>query len=746
MQNQINQIEEIKRHAPLLDRPLTGSMGQEVLDYLSRLTPLPTTGCVAGQSVMSALLALYPSKDHRGHAAPIKDVDIFYGAQDRYIENGQFEILKVNQAGKDVDSRIPVGEYKRVFEKQLNIENLHVVGLLNLIEMVPGIGSGEKKSSMDDIERLDTVLSEFDLSLVQVGVDLKTGQMRWMPAFEEFVGGAPVQAQDIGLAERSWIRYQRKRDQMPWLSWDDAQIKSAVQLTQARTYALLSGDERIPKQIAGWENILESRKISPVWDWKECSSQDASFAEIDRMRHEKKFSFTPADEVLFDSFLSIYSPSSDPHSIKINSDDPSTDLNLSKDLLRGLIRSKGNSQTLMHYIAAGGSLLHGAGREEMRLGRRSCLIHDAINWNKHDVVDLLLNKGFSPNDRQSVLGNTAYLQLSIRSGNHKFDSDERNLDLLSRMRAMGADVTLPVGLKSTVLHNMVKDIMIKNTNDVSLLVKRISEHTEHRQLKDEFGRMPYEVIRVDEFHLTPGGKDEKGRKRGQEIINFFTGTPVEIEEKKFSDMLLDGCDLGVMNDVNKALEQGALVNRGKGAFPLFTAAYRGHLEIVDKLLDAGADHAAKEEQGRTALMISSREGHVPVMKALLKGGALLEDTDESGDTALVHAIAKGKKESVDFLIQQGAKVDMVVKTGMRLIERAALFCYEDSPAIILSLSSQLEKQFRAQTVEEILIRSKEIAKKSDNADNVAVIDSILARMSIDQLLMGQSLKQQSLKP
>lgn len=84
-----------------------------------------------------------------------------------------------------------------------------------------------------------------------------------------------------------------------------------------------------------------------------------------------------------------------------------------------------------------------------------------------------------------------------------------------------------------------------------------------------------------------------------------------------------------------------------GEFPLETACQRGNKEIVELLIENGADvNHSEESEFYTALMTASHHGHANIVRLLLKHGADVNAEDDYNATSLTRAAGAGHLEIV----------------------------------------------------------------------------------------------------
>src|SRR5215471_1932317 len=101
---------------------------------------------------------------------------------------------------------------------------------------------------------------------------------------------------------------------------------------------------------------------------------------------------------------------------------------------------------------------------------------------------------------------------------------------------------------------------------------------------------------------------------------------------------------GDANEIETALKNGSdpdIALNPLGQTPLMLAVMKGSHQIVEMLLEAGADPNAQDNTGATALMLIW-DCDIEITKALIEAGADQELRNNAGETAL--DIARRKKQ------------------------------------------------------------------------------------------------------
>ena len=119
--------------------------------------------------------------------------------------------------------------------------------------------------------------------------------------------------------------------------------------------------------------------------------------------------------------------------------------------------------------------------------------------------------------------------------------------------------------------------------------------------------------------------------------------------------------------VQRLIRSGADVNVANryGVTALLLAAQRGHADLIDVLLKAGASVKAadaKLPEGQTLLMHASRTGNVASMKSLIAAGSSINAREtRTGTTAAIWAAAGNRADAVRVLAEAGADLNVLSK-------------------------------------------------------------------------------------
>ena len=93
---------------------------------------------------------------------------------------------------------------------------------------------------------------------------------------------------------------------------------------------------------------------------------------------------------------------------------------------------------------------------------------------------------------------------------------------------------------------------------------------------------------------------------------------------------------------------------------LHEAVGKNHADVVQVLIDAGADIEKKNSFGRTPLLLACFKGYLDAVKVLVQARAELGVTDDNGNTCLIAASSGGHTETVRYLVGLGqVDVDQV---------------------------------------------------------------------------------------
>jgi ankyrin repeat protein len=119
-----------------------------------------------------------------------------------------------------------------------------------------------------------------------------------------------------------------------------------------------------------------------------------------------------------------------------------------------------------------------------------------------------------------------------------------------------------------------------------------------------------------------------------------------------------------------------------GETPLLRACELGNLEIVESLLDYGADINISDYIGKSPLLVACQHKNLEITKILLNRGAQVNVATCTGTTPLILACEWGNVEVVNMILDRGANVDRFDFLGSTALHFA---CRSDNVGVLKSL-------------------------------------------------------------
>lgn len=126
----------------------------------------------------------------------------------------------------------------------------------------------------------------------------------------------------------------------------------------------------------------------------------------------------------------------------------------------------------------------------------------------------------------------------------------------------------------------------------------------------------------------------------------------------YHNRFLGAAGTGDVNEVKRLLENRRVeINSSAGGGPAISlAAYYGHVQVVNLLIEHHADVNARDEDGFTPLMHAAMSGQLQVARTLLENRAdstvTVEAYDGKGSMTALDIARMKKHEEVALLIEQ----------------------------------------------------------------------------------------------
>lgn len=155
------------------------------------------------------------------------------------------------------------------------------------------------------------------------------------------------------------------------------------------------------------------------------------------------------------------------------------------------------------------------------------------------------------------------------------------------------------------------------------------------------------------------------------------------------------CAAGRVNAVIEAIDRDrslVTAHSGDGWTPLHLAAFFGHPEVANALLDRGAGVNARSTNSmkNTPLHAAAAGGNIELMRLLLERGADANATQEGGWTALHAASQSGNRAMVELLLAHGAHINTRAENNQAALDLALTKGHQDIARLLEELGAKLQ--------------------------------------------------------
>lgn len=326
-------------------------------------------------------------------------------------------------------------------------------------------------------------------------------------------------------------------------------------------------------------------------------------------------------------------------------------------------------------------------------GDGQTLLHIAIAQSRPDLVQLLLEfepdveahgrSGSTPLEAAAASGEALIVELLLahRASTERSEASAwgplhhasagGHVDVLRLLLLKGASMDAQTKDRgNTALHLSVQE----RRRDCARLLLASGARTDIRNSCD--GDTPLHIAatlgdeQMVKLLLQKGANKDIRNKQGRTAYDLAAehGNSRLFDALRLGDSLCSAARKGEVRAINKLLENGAVINGRDqhGWTALHRAAFKGRIDAVRTLIDNGIEINARDEDGYTALHCAVESGYVEVIELLVKKGAQVDAKTNKGITAMQIAESLNYSGITRILVNGGATRENGMAQPMRM--------------------------------------------------------------------------------
>ena len=286
-----------------------------------------------------------------------------------------------------------------------------------------------------------------------------------------------------------------------------------------------------------------------------------------------------------------------------------------------------------------------------------------------DIVQLLLEYGADPNSISDIDGFTAlhYVLESYTKTPHN-DDNEKKLTIIQQLLEKGANI---INIQN---ENGLTALMMASDEGLSEVVELLLQNGADPNIRDKNGRTAIHYIMILDDRETPR-PSEKMMSDKLEILQLLIvkGINVNIKDRNGATALIIASIVGFTEAVKLLLHAGADPNVAS-SLPTHTiaitvlifACLQMHSEVVKLLLQAKAD---PNHENALALMIAAEQGYLDIVQQLLEYGADPNSISNVDGSTALHYVLKSPTETLHKADKENTSIKLTII--QQLLEKGA---------------------------------------------------------------------------